>query len=85
MDSPDPSDILALSDRYRSGEATPLAEVEACFARIRASEPKLGAFELLLEDRALQAAEAAGKAIASGHRIGPFHGVPFALKDLVHV
>src|SRR5439155_805530 len=29
------------------------------------------------------AAEAADKAIRSGHRIGPLHGVPIALKDLV--
>lgn len=85
MDSNDPSDILALTARYQSGETTPKAATEACFARIRQSESKLGAFELLLEDQALQAAEAATKAIASGHRIGPFHGVPFALKDLVDV
>ncbi|HKS88407.1 MAG TPA: amidase, partial [Stellaceae bacterium] len=31
------------------------------------------------------AAEAAEKAIRSGHRIGPFHGIPIALKDLIEI
>jgi aspartyl-tRNA(Asn)/glutamyl-tRNA(Gln) amidotransferase subunit A len=31
---------------------------------------------------AMAAAEAADKALASGHRIGPFHGIPFGLKDI---
>lgn len=85
MQSAETSEFLDLSARYRSGETTPKAAVEACFARIHAAEDKLGAFELLLEERAMAAAEAATRAIASGHRIGPFHGIPFALKDLIDV
>src|SRR5207248_6083344 len=34
-------------------------------------------------DDARLAAEAADKAIRSGHRVGPLHGVPIALKDLI--
>ena len=38
-----------------------------------------------LRDEARLAAEAADKAIRSGHRVGPLHGVPIALKDLVDI
>ena len=34
---------------------------------------------------AMQAAEAADRALAAGARVGPFHGMPFALKDIFHV
>lgn len=77
--------IAELSARYRSGDATPSDAVAACLARADELEPKLGAFELVLGDQAAAAADAATRAIAAGHRIGPFHGVPFALKDLIDV
>jgi len=35
--------------------------------------------------RARLAAEAADKAILSGHAIGPLHGIPIALKDLIEI
>src|SRR5499426_4185206 len=41
------------------------------------------AFIAVYDADARLAAEAADKAIRSGHRIGPLHGVPIALKDLV--
>lgn len=77
--------IAEMATRFRTRELTPQAVTEAVLERIGAREEKLGAFELVLADRAREGAEAATKAIASGHRIGPFHGIPFALKDLVDV
>jgi len=77
--------ITELSAAYRSGELTPVDAVTVALSNIEAFDGKLGAFELVLADRAREAAEAATRAIASGHRIGPFHGIPFALKDLVDV
>lgn len=77
--------IDELSNAYKTGEITPTAAVGAALARIDKHEAKLGAFEIVLAERAREAAEAATKAIATGHRIGPFHGIPFALKDLVDV
>src|SRR5438552_17801354 len=61
----------------------PLAIVEALLSRIEALNPKLHAFIDVYADDARLAAEAADKAIRSGHMVGPLHGVPIALKDLI--
>ena len=41
--------------------------------------------EAFIDKEARLAAEAADKAIRSGHAIGPLHGIPVALKDLVEL
>ena len=77
--------ITELNDAYIAGATRPTEVVAHCLARIAKHEPRLGAFELVMVDQAIEAAEAATHAIQVGQRIGPFHGVPFVLKDLVHV
>lgn len=77
--------IAELSMAFRTGELTPTDAVGAALSQIEKHESKLGAFEILLADQARALAEAAKISIAAGHRIGPFHGIPFALKDLVDV
>ncbi|MGH7092144.1 MAG: amidase [Stellaceae bacterium] len=62
---------------------SPVDVIEAHLARIAAYEPKLRAFIDLYADDARLAAEAADKAIRSGHAVGPLHGIPIALKDLI--
>lgn len=74
---------MELADAYRQGTAKPTAVVEAALDRIAAHEDKLGAFQTVYAKDARKAAQSAELAIASGHRIGPFHGVPFVLKDIV--
>lgn len=64
---------------------SPVDLVGACLARIERLEPSLHAFVEVYADSARLAAEAADKAIRSGHAIGPLHGVPIALKDLVEL
>ena len=77
--------ITELNDAYIAGATRPTEVVAHCLARIEKHEPQLGAFELVMVDQAIEAAEAATHAIQVGQRIGPFHGVPFVLKDLFHV
>lgn len=77
--------ISAHAASFRSGETTPTDLIDATLTNISRLEDKLAAFEIVLADTAREAADAATKAIHSGHRIGPFHGIPFALKDLVDV
>ncbi len=75
--------IFSLSRGYEDGSITPSSVLDRCLNRISSLEPRLGAFEVVYEVEARQAANAATQAYESGHRIGPFHGVPFALKDIV--
>ena len=75
--------VHALSIGIAARRFSPVDVVEACLGRIKALEPKLHAFVHVHAAEARLAAEAADKAIRSGHAIGPLHGIPFALKDLV--
>jgi aspartyl-tRNA(Asn)/glutamyl-tRNA(Gln) amidotransferase subunit A len=75
--------VHALSSGIAARRFSPVDVVEACLARIAALEPRLHAFVHVHAAEARLAAEAADKAIRSGHAIGPLHGIPVALKDLV--
>ena len=75
--------LTELADACRDGAVRPSAVVEAHLDRIARLDGEVGAYQVVYADEARTAAEAADKAIASGHRIGPFHGIPFALKDIV--
>ncbi len=83
--STDPSLLPAhaLAAEIAARRLSPVDIVDACLARIAAHEPKLQAFVAVYADDARLAAEAADKAIRSGHAVGPLHGVPIALKDLI--
>ena len=79
------SDAVALARAFRAGATTVSETVDALLDRIATHDPKLGAFQALYADEARAAAAAADGAMRSGHAIGPFHGIPFALKDIVDV
>ncbi len=67
----------------QAGRLSPVDLVDALLARIDAHGDKLHAFTAVYGDDARAAAEAAHKAIRSGHAVGPWHGVPIALKDII--
>src|SRR5258708_39581611 len=75
--------VHALSTGLATRRFSPVDLVEACLARIAALEPRLQAFVHVHGAQARLAAEAADKAIRAGHGVGPLHGIPIALKDLV--
>jgi aspartyl-tRNA(Asn)/glutamyl-tRNA(Gln) amidotransferase subunit A len=75
--------IPELARAYRDGRANPVEAVEACLARIESLDGRLGAYQCVYAEQAREAAAGAHAAIRSGHLIGPFHGIPFALKDIV--
>lgn len=64
----------------RSGRTTSRALVEACLARIEATDGLVGSFASLQAD----AAQRAARELDAGEPEGPLHGVPVALKDLFH-
>ena len=77
--------VHALSAGLTAGQFSSVDLVDACLARIAALEPKLQAFVHVHEAEARQAAEAADRAIRAGQAVGPLHGIPIAIKDLVEV
>ncbi|WP_427912941.1 amidase [Ramlibacter sp. MMS24-I3-19] len=64
---------------------SPIDVVEAYLARIERHDPKLHAYTEVYADDARLAARGAEAAIRSGHAVGPLHGVPIALKDLIEL
>ena len=75
--------VAELSCAFGTRVLSPVDAVEALLDRIKKYNPSLHAFIAVYDAEARLAAEAADKAIRSGHRVGPLHGVPIALKDLV--
>jgi Asp-tRNA(Asn)/Glu-tRNA(Gln) amidotransferase A subunit family amidase len=69
--------------RIREGLLTSEELVEACLDRIRATEPVVQAWTFLDEAHALAQARAADERKRSGQEIGPLHGVPVGLKDII--
>jgi amidase len=57
--------------------------VRAFLDRISRIDRRLNAIPTLVAERALTEADAADRWRASGNRIGPLHGLPIAVKDLV--
>ncbi len=83
----DPADlpVHVLSQRLQAGTQSPVALMEAYLARIAQQEPALRAYAEVYADDARLAAQAAEHAIRAGHSVGPLHGVPIALKDLIDI
>src|SRR6516225_8794576 len=74
-----------LSAEIGARRLSPVDLVDALLARISAADGKLHASAEVYGEEARLAAEAADKAIRSGHAIGPLHGIPIALKDLIEI
>src|SRR5258706_2227621 len=71
------------AQRIRDGVLTSEELVQGCLERIRALEPKVQAWTFLDEEHALSQARAADERKRSGEPIGPLHGVPVGLKDII--
>ena len=73
-----------LTAMIRRKTVSPVEVVEAVLARIERVNPRLGAYVTLTADQARRAARAAERAVMrKGARLGPLHGVPFSVKDVV--
>jgi aspartyl-tRNA(Asn)/glutamyl-tRNA(Gln) amidotransferase subunit A len=76
--------IKTMSDRIRHGDLSPSELVEACLERIKKFDSSLDSFITILEERARQDAKIAEKQIKEGLCIGPLHGIPFSIKDVIY-
>lgn len=77
--------VKRLSDEISRRRVSPVDVVDAFLKRIDTYDNKLHSYSEVYARDAKLAAEAADKAIRSGHAIGPLHGIPIAIKDLVEL
>lgn len=77
--------VIELAKKFRSRETTARDYLESLLDHIAKYEPKFKAFQIVYEKESRIAADAADLAIRNGQDIGPFHGIPFALKDLIDI
>jgi len=75
--------VYELAGEIAAGRLTSTTLTEVLLDRIARYDRKLHAFIVVYGDEARLAAKAADQAIHSGHRIGPLHGIPVAVKDIV--
>ena len=76
-------DACALRGRLASGAVRALELVEACIARVEAREPEVQAWAWFDPDFARHQAKALDAHRQAGRPIGPLHGLPVALKDII--
>jgi aspartyl-tRNA(Asn)/glutamyl-tRNA(Gln) amidotransferase subunit A len=72
-----------LTAAIRTKRVSPVEVLNAVLARIEQLNPKLNAYCLVTADAARQEAQAAEQAVMRGETLGPLHGVPVSIKDLV--
>ncbi len=71
------------AELIREGEITSEALVAACLKRIEEREPEVQAWQHLDPDLALQQAKARDDQRMHAEPLGPLHGVPVGLKDII--
>ncbi len=81
-------DLLALpateaARLIRTKQLSPVEYMTAILAAIERSQPVINAFTVVTAEAALAAARIAEGAVMSGAALGPLHGLPVSIKDLV--
>ena len=77
--------VTAMRDQLESGELTATALTSTYLQRIHQFNPTLHCYIATYEDDALRVATAADSARGAGHAVGPLHGIPIAIKDIIHM
>jgi aspartyl-tRNA(Asn)/glutamyl-tRNA(Gln) amidotransferase subunit A len=81
MDTQDLS-IAEMGRQLRAGTVTSESLARDALSRVTARDGALHAFVLVTQDRALEDARRADAELKAGKDRGPFHGIPYALKDI---
>lgn len=75
--------IDALSELIRKREISPVEVIQAALHRIEKYDGELKTFITVTSEEALECANKAEASIARGDYIGPLHGIPIGLKDII--
>jgi aspartyl-tRNA(Asn)/glutamyl-tRNA(Gln) amidotransferase subunit A len=77
--------VAELAGMYRRGEVSPVDVVRATLDRIDRLNPTLNAYITVLRESAEAAALAAEAQLRAGVDLGPMHGVPVSVKDIIRI
>ena len=77
--------VVELVQLIRQRKLSPVEVTQAILDRISLIDPKIHAYAKVLPEMALAQAREAEQAIMDGRQIGPLHGVPIGIKDLIWV
>jgi len=75
--------LIETAAALRDGTLTSVALVTALLERIDEIDAELGAFTTVYRSTALADAAAADASLAAGIDLGPLHGIPFGIKDII--
>jgi aspartyl-tRNA(Asn)/glutamyl-tRNA(Gln) amidotransferase subunit A len=75
---------IELAARLRAREISAVEITTEALARIEASQPTLNAFMTICRDQAIAAAHEVDARLARGEDVGPLHGVPVSVKDIIN-
>ncbi|MBC7600630.1 MAG: amidase [Polaromonas sp.] len=70
---------------YKRRSLSPVELVTSLLQRIERTEPQLNAFIQIDPQSAMEAARVAGNELDSGRSLGPLHGVPVGIKDIIDI
>ena len=77
--------IAQIATQIRKGELSPVELIEMTLEAIDQYEPQLNAFITLFHEESLENARKTETELRNGHDLGPLHGMPIALKDIIYV
>jgi aspartyl-tRNA(Asn)/glutamyl-tRNA(Gln) amidotransferase subunit A len=80
-----PFTIGGLSHKIRDRSISPVELTHDCLDRIERLNPTLNAFITVTAESALERARLAEREVYRGHYLGPLHGIPIGLKDIIDV
>lgn len=80
-----PLSIPEAAQQIRHGQITPLDLVERCLEQIHVYERQVRAWVMVDEEGAYRAARQLGELAARGEPMGPLHGIPIGIKDIIDV
>jgi aspartyl-tRNA(Asn)/glutamyl-tRNA(Gln) amidotransferase subunit A len=77
--------VQELAARYRDGSLSPVDVIDRALARMDDIEPHLNAVAFAMTAEARRDAARLGADIRAGRDLGPLHGIPVAIKDIIDV
>ncbi|MEU2156421.1 amidase [Streptomyces sp. NPDC019396] len=77
--------LAAAADAIHAGELSPVELVDSVLDRIEQVEPHLHAYVTVTAEQARRSAREAADAAAADRLLGPLHGIPMGLKDMIDV